>query len=248
MTVLYFSSTGNNLFVAKKTGGTILSIPSLIEKGQYTFKDDSIGIIFPIYGLCIPPYIENFIKNLNADCKYLFAIATYGFFSGAVCGLLSECKLKNGRSFDYINKLKMAENCITFSDMANQKGDSKKQQKNLEAILRDITAKKKFVRPASLLGKIMTAHHIKDYEFPTGTGITDKIKISESCTSCGTCTKICPMNNIRINGSIPEFGKNCISCGGCLQNCPSKALHHIQEKSSARYRNPHIQLKELMYR
>ena len=248
MKVLYFSSTGNNLFVAKKTDGTILSIPSLIEKGQYSFKDDSIGIVFPIYGLCIPPYIEKFIKNLNAECEYLFAIATYGFFPGSVCGQLSQRKLKNGRSFDYINKLKMAENCITFSDMTNQKGDSMKQQKNLEAILRDISAKKKYVRPDSLLGKIMTTHHVKNYEFPTGAGITDKITISKSCTSCGTCTKVCPMNNIRINGSVPEFGKNCISCGGCLQNCPSNALHHIQEKSSARYRNPHIQLKELMYR
>ena len=142
----------------------------------------------------------------------------------------------------------MTENSITFSDMANQKSDSMKQQKNLEPILRDISAKKKYVRPDSLLGKIMTAHHVKNYEFPTGAGITDKITISKSCTSCGTCTKVCPMNNIRINGSVPEFGKNCISCGGCLQNCPSNALHHIQEKSSARYRNPHIQLKELMYR
>ncbi|MBQ0051686.1 MAG: EFR1 family ferrodoxin [Treponema sp.] len=248
MTVLYFSSTGNNLYVAKKIGGAKYSIPALVEKGQYEFKDDCIGIVFPIYGLCVPPFIEEFIKNLRVECGYFFAIATYGFFPGAVCGQLMQICSKNGRTFDYINRLKMAENCITFSDMAKQKGDSAKQQKDLEKILLDIVAKKTFVRKDSFLGKIMTSHHLEDYEFPTGEGVTGKIKINKNCCGCGTCTKVCPMKNIKLVHSNPSFEKNCISCGACLQNCPANALHHEMEKSSARYRNPHVQLCELMYR
>lgn len=248
MTVLYFSSTGNNLYVAKQLGDKKYDIPSLIASDTYDFEDDSIGIVFPIYGLCVPPFIEEFIRKISVKCDYLFAIATYGFFSGAACGQLSKMQTRNGRKFDYINKLKMAENCITFSDMAKQQGDSDKQQDAIALIIGDINNKKKYICRDSFLGKTMTRQHMKNYEFPTGVGITDQIKIDEKCVGCGVCEKLCPMNNIKIENGTPCFNKNCVSCGACIQNCPNNAIHHNNEKSAARYRNPHISVNELMYR
>lgn len=251
MTVFYFSSTGNSLYVAKRIGGNLISIPKCFEKlkadGDFKISDSEVGIIFPIYGLCIPPFIHDFIKKLSVECSFFFAVATYGFFPGAVCGQLKNTETKNGRHFDYINRLKMAENCITFSDMKNQKGDSPRQQKAISAISNDIQSKKTFVRSDSLLMKIMTKHHTANYEFPTGTGITEKITVNESCAGCGTCAKLCPMKNISIQNGKPVFGKNCVSCGACIQNCTSNAIHHAEEKSSARYRNPHISVSELVY-
>ena len=251
MTVFYFSSTGNSLYVAKRIGGSLLSIPKCIEKmnldGDFKISDSEVGIIFPVYGLCIPPFIHDFIKKLTVKCTYFFAIATYGFFPGAVCGQLNETATKNGRHFDYINRLKMAENCVTFSDMKNQKGDSPKQQKAIDTILCDIQSKKIFVRSDSLLMKIMTKHHLSNYEFPTGTGITEKITISQNCAGCGTCVKLCPMRNISLENGKPVFGRNCVSCGACIQSCTTNAIHHAEEKSSARYRNPHISVSELFY-
>ena len=251
MTVFYFSSTGNSLYVAKRIGGNLISIPKCFEKlnadGDFKISDSEVGIIFPVYGLCIPPFIHDFIKKISVECSFFFAIATYGFFPGAVCGQLKDSETKNGRHFDYINRLKMAENCITFSDMKNQKGDSPKQQKAISAIVGDIQSKKTFVRSDSLLMKIMTKHHTANYEFPTGTGITEKITVNESCAGCGTCAKLCPMKNISIQNGKPVFGKNCVSCGACLQNCTSNAIHHAEEKSTARYRNPHVRVSELIY-
>lgn len=248
MIILYFSSTGNSLYVAKKIGGKIQSIPERIEKGKYQIKDDSIGIVFPIYGLCIPPYVEAYIKKMEAECDYLFAIATYGFFPGAVCGQLKELALKNNRHFDYVNRLKMGENCITFADMAKQQGDSGKQQKEIQRILEDIRTRRKFIRRDSLFKKIMTVQHKKAYEYPTGTGITDKVSINENCAGCGICVRVCPMGNIRLENGRPFYGTDCISCGGCIQNCPKNAIHHEEEKSGARYRNPHVAVEELFLR
>lgn len=245
MTLLYFSSTGNSLYVAKRIGGELRSIPVCMKKEEYDFSDSEVGIIFPIYGLCIPPFIEVYLKKINVEADYFFAVATYGFFPGAVCGQLSRLCTKNGRGFDYINRIKMAENCITFSDMAKQQGDSDKQQKAIEELLSDIGSRKRFVRGDSFFKRIMTANHIKDYEYPTGVGITDKLIITDKCSGCGTCAKVCPMENIRLENGKPVFGTTCVSCGGCIQNCPGNALHHKEEKSGARYRNPHIELKEL---
>ena len=37
MTVLYFSSTGNCLYIAKRIGGKILSIPGCIQAGNRAY-------------------------------------------------------------------------------------------------------------------------------------------------------------------------------------------------------------------
>jgi len=248
MKVLYFSSTGNCLYVAKRTGGECLAIPTLIEKGADEFRDDVVGVIFPVYGLCIPPYVEEFLKKITVECKYFFAIATYGFFSGAVCRELAAITTKNGRKFDYVNRIKMAENCITFADMAKQKGDSEKQQKAISEVLADVNGQKRYQRKDSFFHKMMTDNHKKNFEYPTGVGITEEITITGSCASCGLCARVCPTNNITMKEGRPVFGKNCVSCGGCMQNCSQNAIHHRKEKSGARYRNPHVTTKELVLR
>ena len=248
MTVLYFSSTGNCLYIAKRIGGEKLSIPVCIQAGNYKIEDSEVGIIFPVYGLCVPPFIAEFIEKETIDTAYLFGIATYGFFPGAVCSQLSGIKTKNGRTFDYVNSIKMAENCITFSDMAKQKGDSSKQQSKIDKLLADLTEHKFYIRNDSPFKKLMTKNHQGNYEFETGVGITDMLTVTGDCTGCGTCKALCPMNNISIRGGLPEFGTACVSCGACLQNCPKNAIHHRKEKSSARYRNPYVKLEELMYK
>lgn len=248
MTVLYFSSTGNSLYLAKRIGGKIISIPDCIFDGAYSFEEDKVGIIFPDYGLCVPPFIAEFIEKITVKAEYFFAVVTYGFFPGAVCGQLKEMTAKNGRRFDYINRIKMAENCITFADMAKQAGDSDKQQKAIEALIKDIGSARRFYRSDSPFKRLMSKNHMKNYEFSTGTGITGKLTVSASCTGCGFCTRVCPMKNIELTERTPHFNSNCVSCGACLQNCPQNAIHHKDEKSSARYRNPHIKPEELMYR
>ena len=246
MKTLYFSSTGNCLYIAKCLGGECLSVPELIDEGVYEIKDEEVGIVFPVYGLCIPPFIEEFLREIKIECNYLFAIATYGFFPGSICDEVSKITLANGRKFDYIKTIKMAENCITFADMEKQIGDSKKQQEAIDQIMSDISERLMFVKKESIFKRVLTNNHKKKYEYPTGTGITEEITINETCAGCGLCTRLCPMGNIHIEDGHPKFSQNCISCGACIQNCPMNAIHHCKEKSAVRYRNPHVEVNELI--
>lgn len=94
MTVLYFSSTGNCLYVAKEIGGEKYMIPKLISEGKYKIKDEAVGIVVPVYGLCVPPFIMNFIESLEVECDYWFAITTYGFSQVQFVGSLKRRERK----------------------------------------------------------------------------------------------------------------------------------------------------------
>jgi len=57
---------------------------------------------------------------------------------------------------------------------------------------------------------------------------------SETCTGCGTCAKICPMEVIGMDDDIPVIQEGrealCISCGQCEAFCPSGALREGTDK------------------
>jgi len=65
MTVFYFTSTGNCLAVAKCIGGTLISIPQVVDYSDLHFKDDAIGIVFPIYGFKTPKMVGRFLDTVK---------------------------------------------------------------------------------------------------------------------------------------------------------------------------------------
>ena len=44
MTVLYFSSTGNSLYIAKRIGGKLFSIPEYMHKEVFYIEDSEVGM------------------------------------------------------------------------------------------------------------------------------------------------------------------------------------------------------------
>ena len=57
MKILYFTSTGNSLYVARCIGGEQLSIPQLIKSGTYAIEDDAVGIVCPTYFGRVPKIV-----------------------------------------------------------------------------------------------------------------------------------------------------------------------------------------------
>ena len=62
MTTIYFTATGNSLYVAKTLGGERLSIPQLLRENRYHIKADKIGIITPVYGFDLPKIVRRFLE------------------------------------------------------------------------------------------------------------------------------------------------------------------------------------------
>lgn len=260
MKVLYFSATGNSLHIAKSLGGELLSIPKMDKEGIYEFSDDKIGIVFPLHAWGVPSYIAEFLEKVTFNCDYLFAVTTFGIYSGAVAKHLTDIGNEAGYKFDYINRIKMVDNYLPTFDMIKEveKEPKKEIEKNLAIVKSEIEESKKWILPENILKKA-TFNYMKgraDKPFNEerlkvhvyGEAIDNYLEVEDSCTQCGICTKVCPVDNITVdkeNGKIALSDK-CFMCFACVHHCPSNAIHINGEVSNARYRNENIKLKEII--
>ena len=248
MKLLYFTATGNNLYLAKRLGGELYSIPQLIKEGIYEFTDEKIGLIFPIYNWSVPANVEEYLSKVTLNSDYIFAIMSYGFAHGGATHHLLEIGKKNNLTFSYINTIKMVDNYLPgFSMEAQIKTEFKKDiEKNLDLIISDISNDKKNLNPNSFIETWMTKGALKVMPHQIGVGLTEKFSVEDSCTTCGICAKVCPTDNIKVNHAKPEFFNQCCSCLACTQNCPQNAIRLKGEKSNTRFRNQHVTLKEII--
>ncbi len=260
MTILYFTATGNSLYIAKAFGGENISIPAMIKSETFEFTDDKIGIVFPIYSNKVLPYIEEFLMKAKFNCNYLFAVMTYGIFAAGAPDHLQNIAKSAGYNFDYINKVKMVDNWIPGFKMESQiKGEHKKEiEKHISLIVRDVAESKKMVVKTSGFSRFFTSFQVKNATKPhlnggvhgvaTGLGIKNYITVEDSCIGCGVCSRVCPMNNITVDKETKSviLGENCLSCFACTHNCPTNSIRLKGERSRARFRNSNISLNELI--
>ena len=63
-----------------------------------------------------------------------------------------------------------------------------------------------------------------------------------ACIGCGQCAKRCPLNNIKLIGGKPAWGKECTHCMACICYCPTEAIEY-GKKSIGKPRYHFEQLK-----
>jgi epoxyqueuosine reductase QueG len=80
---------------------------------------------------------------------------------------------------------------------------------------------------------------------PNTYGVNARGYETVNCNRCRTCEKVCPKSNIKV-GEKPEFLHRCEGCYACIHHCPQKAIHLRSEKSSTRFINGNVKLKEII--
>jgi ferredoxin len=247
MKILYFTSTGNCLYIAQRLGGELLSIPQLQKGGVFEITDDIVGIICPIYGYNMPHLVKHYLENVTIKAEYIFAIMTFGSRSMAALTQMKKLLGKRGVQLHYSNEVKMVDNYLPGYDITDQLKIHTDESIELKIndIVNDIKEQKHFLENHSRFQKF-TSRVFSVYttkEIINGMG--KKFIVNDLCNSCGTCRKVCPMGNISGTGK-PEYQNNCEFCLACIHLCPKNAIHLRNEKSGKRFINPHIKLSEII--
>ena len=95
--------------------------------------------------------------------------------------------------------------------------------------------------------KIAGVKEDTDLSFIESRQLMDKaFRADNNCISCGTCVRICPVDNIVLNNK-PEWLNHCEQCFACLHWCPEQAIQFGDNTAGRkRYHHPNIKLADMI--
>ncbi len=248
--VYYFSGTGNSMSVAKKLedqGATVYAItPSLVEQKEIICDADMIGFIFPLYYLGLPKLVHEFIEKLtikNSSYNYMICTMGWNLRGGAIKQVKRHLAKKNC-SLHMGSYIQMPMNDFTLActcPIEKQGPLLEKAKINLDKILDIVGQSKKYFSREPI--KFMVEKRNKP--FINSTSSHDKYYIvSNDCTGCGLCKKVCPVVNIEMVEKKPVWQHHCERCTACFHYCPTKAITYKNKgKEITRYHHPDVSAK-----
>lgn len=238
MVGIYFSGTGNtkyclNKFLEYYSENKENKLYSIEDRNciKEIIDNNDITLAYPIYYSDLPIIVRNFIidnKEIFKN-KNIFIIVTMGLFSGDGAGCSARLLKKYGANIIGGLHLKMSD-CI---------GDVKALKKSLEE--NKLVVKKANIKIKETVDNIKNGCYSRDglsfinhlaglfgqrlYFYKKTNNLKDKLKIDyEKCISCGKCSNLCPMKNIKMINEKPLPQNKCTSCYRCINNCPRKAI------------------------
>jgi ferredoxin len=249
--VYYFSGTGNSLWSAKKIAqalgqpAELLNIGIEAEKSDIVIEAEAVVFVFPSYAYGLPVIVRRFVKNAVFKTPYIASFTTFGSSPGGTLGEMRRILKKKGAEKLFFGKIPAVENYLAMFGTPKPETVERRvkmQEKATEEAARLILERREnrvcTVRPFSMFIAWLFSLGIKFFY--------KKYRVSDECTGCGVCKKICPVSGITIKEGKPVFSGKCEHCQGCVNICPMRAIQFGRVKSGTPgYRHPQIDLIDL---
>jgi len=254
--IYYFSATGNSLVIAndlaKELGNTdVVAMAKALDKPIDT-PYDRVGIVFPVYMFGLPLIVVRFLRNLNVpNNAYVFSVANFGGLPGRALMLTRVMLKKRGIELAAGFGVLMPGNYTPFYGaiaVDKQKTMFDKEKARIKEIAGKIREKvtgileeKPFLINAILYKLLYKGGSSQIPKADTGFWVTDK------CTSCALCEKVCPVVNITMKNGNPQWLHHCEHCMACLQWCPVEAIQYKKSTlGRKRYHHPDIKAADII--
>ncbi len=243
MKIMYFTGTGNSLYVAKRfkenSGAELFSIAKMLKNKEYDIESDVVGIITPIYYTNFPNIVHEYLSNVKIKAKYIFLVTTYSLFSFDAKSLINKYNFK----VNYSTQVKMPSNYLIWHDMKKVKVKKFNYVSKVEQIVDEVSNYKEKNNTNYI--KMFFRNIVSKYTKVDVKKEDEKFKIDINCNMCGICEKVCGANNILLLNDL-KFLNKCEQCLACIHHCPQNAISHIKEKNKERYINPHVNVREII--
>lgn len=254
-TIYCFSGTGNSLKVAKDISvglkGTEIVQICRNNMNINNTTSNKIGIIFPVYASGMPLLVKEFIEGISLlKDAYVYTVVTFGSAAGASIKQLEELLTDKGIKLSAAFKIKMPGNYqVIYAPYSEdkQKKCFENEKVKISGIVESISNNE--IATFSGVGESLMrtvggmiyssfSPYEKDKDFWT----------NASCNGCGTCSKVCPANNIEMKDGKPQWHHKCEQCVACMQWCPKKSIQYKKVTiNRGRYHHPDIEVTELFH-
>ena len=241
----------------------------MMKEESFKLEADVIGLVFPVFYATndcgIPLIVARFIKKLeNLSSKYIFAVCTCGYMPGTTIKNLRKTIESRG------GKLAAGFTVRMSSKNLNERKQQKtrvNRKKKLEAICEYVNAQRegKFetrgslrkivLAPLRALEKPIFMHRYKKLSNTSRKSFSELIPLAdasfrtnEKCTGCGTCARVCPVNNIKMVDGKPVWLHHCENCYACYGWCPQNAICGDIVDYNDWYHHPEVKLTDMLKR
>lgn len=254
--IFYFTGTGNSLFTAKllkenlKGEVELISISKCLKEGISSFKYDKIGFSYPLYCFGIPVIVSDFIKNSEfTGVKYSFSVTSSGITPGFNHNQIETLLAQKNIKLNNYKTVYFTSNYIRKFNVAPEVKLKKKREtaeKDLIEFSKSINDSNNVKIPKGSFLKLIGNKFYEDWKESLDKSAASFVT-DNNCNGCGTCTKLCPANNIKVEDGKVVWAKKCQDCLSCIHNCPKSSIQiPEQTETTGRYINPKITLKELI--
>ncbi|HPW90601.1 MAG TPA: EFR1 family ferrodoxin [Paludibacteraceae bacterium] len=240
--ICYFSGTGNSKWVAETV--SIALTESLVPMAAYYGADapvptfelgatERIGFVFPIHSWGIPPLVVQFIEKLqisNHAQPSVFVMFTCGDECGHADRQMHDLLAKKGWATRHIYSVQMPNNYIMFPGFdvdakpleEQKKADAKRLLPQLiESIKKDLPIAHYHRGSLPYLkSRLIYPQFCKHMMTSKSFWVTD------ACTSCALCAKLCPIGTIELVNGKPTWKEDCTQCLSCIHHCPTRAIEY----------------------
>lgn len=235
--IFYHSGCGNSRFVAQslaeKLGEELVYIPHANLHGRWSYafrKDESMGFVWPVYAWGPPKLVTTFISKLRliGKPKYIYFVCTCGDESGYSERIFRKALRKLHLGLDAAFCLQMPETYINLKPMKLDSPEGAKAK--IEAAKAELPHIAECIAQRLSCSRMRMGSHsfLKSYIIRPlfyAFLVTDrKFYVTEACTGCGFCTKVCPLKNIGMESGRPKWYGNCTTCNACYHSCPHNAI------------------------
>ena len=235
--VLYFSASGNTRYIATMIADRLndecTDLLERIKTHDYTevCSDKPFVICTPVYVCEMPVFLRDHLRLMpfrgNRNVYFVFTSGGYAGMSGALAKRMIQ---KKDMIYMGHAELTMPSNHIT-SDMypptqpeecERRISLSEKKTEDIADTIRRggrLKARHVFLFEKLVIlpfNPIWTKYMMPSKDFHT----TDK------CMGCGKCSRLCPVNNIRMENRRPVWENPCAHCMACILNCPTEAIEY----------------------
>lgn len=246
--IFYYTATGNCLYVAKNIEDNPFSIPQELKKQNLEYKDETIGIVAPVYAGELPKTVRKFIEKAKFETDYFYLLLTYGKNDSVASTWSQSFCQDNHIHVDYVQTIKMVDNYLPSFDMEEEMAMDKKVDEQIKVAIENINKKTAYIPEPTQAGKDLYAVASKRFQEHPELNNGESIMISDMCAGCTICTQVCPIGNIEIiDKKAVRKSKTCDFCLACAHHCPFHAIQLVVDKNpDKRYRNPHVSLKDIV--
>lgn len=245
MKLYCFSATGNCLTTARKIAAqmencTVVPVAATRNMHKIVEEDAEVGFVFPVYYGNMPyPVREMIGKMVFQPDTYAFIFSTWRGHAGAVASRADQLLRTRGVKLSLALGIPMPGNSFINAPEVDETYLNE-QDANIAGVLDAL--KNREVRDyftAELLP-------MTPIDYPNN---FRGIAADENCIGCGTCARVCPRDNIHVEGGGAVIGDDCATCLACFHACPKQAIWMSRQENIARrskYRHPDVTLADII--